>query len=272
MNHDQQRPDAQEQQLLAHFREHAGGEPSAELDALILGAARAELTKEPSRPLKNVGEAGKTRQKRPKKRSLPTVNEHFEDVFNAGLPTQVVFQRPVRPGLVQRLHNWLFGAGRQRWSLALAGLACVGVGVSLTWRTLERTPPVFDAPGEVLMAPAMRSAAPAAPMADAMPAPQARERQGLSEAPAKKALEAEVAVEALSTYEDLAVGAAAAAPPAELARKTEEAEFARQLQRLSKLRRDGWQEEADQLLLQLMRDYPQRNIELELRALELQAQ
>jgi hypothetical protein len=224
MNHDQQRPDAQEQQLLAHFREHAGGEPSAELDALILGAARAELTKEP------------------------------------------------RPGPAQRLHNWLFGGGRQRWSLALAGLACVGVGVSLTWRTLERTPPVFDAPSEVLMAPTMRSAAPAAPMADAMPAPQARERQGLSEAPAKKALEAEVAVEALSSYEDLAVGAAAAAPPAELARKTGEAEFARQLQRLSKLRRDGWQEEADQLLLQLMRDYPQRNIELELRALELQAQ
>jgi hypothetical protein len=44
--------------------------------------------------LKNVGEAGKTRQKRPKKRSLRVVNEHFEAVFNAVLPTQVVFQRP----------------------------------------------------------------------------------------------------------------------------------------------------------------------------------
>ncbi len=48
------------------------------------------LTKE---PLKNVGEAGKTRQKQPKKRSLRGVNEHFEAVFNAVLPTQVVFQR-----------------------------------------------------------------------------------------------------------------------------------------------------------------------------------
>ena len=52
-----------------------------------------------SRPLKNVGEAGKTRQKRPKKglgshASLRAVNEHFEAVFNAVLPTQVVFQRP----------------------------------------------------------------------------------------------------------------------------------------------------------------------------------
>src|SRR3990167_10186530 len=50
----------------------------------------------PNRPLKNVGEAGKTRQKRPKKRSLRVVNEHFEAVFNAVLPTQVVFQLPVK--------------------------------------------------------------------------------------------------------------------------------------------------------------------------------
>ena len=47
-----------------------------------------------SRPLKNVGEAGKTRQKQARKRSLRAVNEHSEPVFNAVLPTQVVFQRP----------------------------------------------------------------------------------------------------------------------------------------------------------------------------------
>jgi formylglycine-generating enzyme required for sulfatase activity len=46
--------------------------------------------------LKSVGEAGKTRQKRSKKRSLRAVNEHFEAVFNAVLPTQVVIQRPAR--------------------------------------------------------------------------------------------------------------------------------------------------------------------------------
>ncbi|RHW19706.1 hypothetical protein C2846_17230 [Pseudomonas jilinensis] len=49
-------------------------------------------------PLKNVGEAGKTRQKQPKKRSLHVVNEHFEAVFNAVLPTQVVFQRFLEAG------------------------------------------------------------------------------------------------------------------------------------------------------------------------------
>ncbi|AYC31581.1 hypothetical protein D3880_03850 [Pseudomonas cavernae] len=44
---------------------------------------------------KNVGEAAETRQKRPKKRSLRAVNEHFEAVFNAVSATQVVFQQPV---------------------------------------------------------------------------------------------------------------------------------------------------------------------------------
>ncbi|WP_350010123.1 hypothetical protein [Pseudomonas sp. WHRI 8822A] len=37
--------------------------------------------------VENMGEAGKTRQKRPEKRSLGVVNEHFEAVFNAVLPT-----------------------------------------------------------------------------------------------------------------------------------------------------------------------------------------
>ncbi|HLA30518.1 MAG TPA: hypothetical protein VJ047_05765, partial [Pseudomonas sp.] len=59
--------------------------------ALVCGKLAA--LERSSRPLKNVGEAGKTRQKRPKKRSLRVVNEHFEAVFNAVLPTQVVFQR-----------------------------------------------------------------------------------------------------------------------------------------------------------------------------------
>jgi hypothetical protein len=47
-----------------------------------------------SRPLKNVSEAAGARRKRPKKRSLLVVNEHFEDVFNAARATQVVFQQP----------------------------------------------------------------------------------------------------------------------------------------------------------------------------------
>ena len=46
--------------------------------------------------LQNVGEAGKTRQTQPKKRSLRSVNEHSEAVFNDVLPTQVALQGPAR--------------------------------------------------------------------------------------------------------------------------------------------------------------------------------
>src|SRR5690606_3648124 len=49
-----------------------------------------------SRLLKNVGEAGKTRQKQARTRSLGVLNEQSEPVFNEVLPTQVVFQRPAR--------------------------------------------------------------------------------------------------------------------------------------------------------------------------------
>lgn len=46
--------------------------------------------------LQNVGEAGKTRQTQPKKRSLRSVNEYSEAVFNDVLPTQLAVQGPVR--------------------------------------------------------------------------------------------------------------------------------------------------------------------------------
>jgi hypothetical protein len=48
-----------------------------------------------SRLLKNVMSAGKTRQNPTKKRSLCTINEHFEEDFNAVLPSAIVFQQPV---------------------------------------------------------------------------------------------------------------------------------------------------------------------------------
>src|SRR3989338_8086708 len=69
-------------------------------------------------------------------------------------------------------HNWLFGAGgRQRCSVALAGVACLGIGVSLTWRTFEQAPDAFDAvPSGAPMAPA---AARMAPQSAPMPAPLA---------------------------------------------------------------------------------------------------
>ncbi|MFR0688142.1 hypothetical protein ACLUTX_01990 [Enterobacterales bacterium AE_CKDN230030158-1A_HGKHYDSX7] len=103
--------DPHEQELLEHYRRHSDEQPSAQLDARILAAARA-----------------------------------------------AVQQR--KPGFAQRLHRWLLGTGsRQRWGVAVAGLATLGIGLSLTLRTFEEAPERFDAP----VAPAMmRAPAPAA--------------------------------------------------------------------------------------------------------------
>ncbi|MBD9578081.1 hypothetical protein IB260_22365 [Pseudomonas sp. PDM23] len=113
--------DPHEQDLLEHYRRHSDEQPSAQLDARILAAARA------------------------------TVQEK-------------------RPSLAQRLHHWLQGAcSRQRWGVAVAGLATLGIGLSLTLRTYEEAPDRFDAPAAPAMmrapAPAPAMAPPAAPSA-----------------------------------------------------------------------------------------------------------
>lgn len=106
--------DPHEQELLEHYRRHSAEQPSAQLDARILAAARAAVEEK-------------------------------------------------KPSFAQRLHHWLLGAGsRQRWGVAMAGLATLGIGLSLTLRTYEEAPNRFDAP----VAPAMmRSPAPAPAMA-----------------------------------------------------------------------------------------------------------
>ncbi|WP_339524688.1 hypothetical protein [Pseudomonas sp. EA_35y_Pfl2_R111] len=249
MNHDQHISDEHERQMLAHFRQHNGGEPSAQLDAQILAAANAA-------------------------------------VRNAATDE-------AKPGLGARLYSWLFGAGgRQRWSAALAGVACLGIGVSLTWRTFEQAPDAFDAvPSGAPMAPA---AARMAPQSAPMPAPLAesaavadepeRSRaaqsapivQGYSAdaAKAEKKLSAGASSQLLSeesaadTLHD--VTPAVSAPekmPEALGRQTE-VQLRSELQRLLKLRRDGWTDEADALLLQLMREHPELDIDAQLQQLQ----
>lgn len=215
MTHERE-PLDHEQALLANFRAHGSGEPSAELDARILAAASA---------------AARETQQTAKAES----------------------------GWAQRLHHWLFGTGRQRWSVAVAGLACVGIGVSLTWRTLEQTPEAFDAvPPSVAMSPVAPAPAPTAAKRAAetesmarMAAPQERLK---TEAMARPAPPAATADEAMSS-------AAAIAPMAELVIQSEPREA---LLRLLELRKSNQQEEAQRLLEQLKADYPQLDIEAEL--------
>lgn len=215
MTHERE-PLDHEQALLAHFRAHGSGEPSAELDARILAAASAA--------------ARETQQ-----------TAKAESVW------------------AQRLHHWLFGSGRQRWSVAVAGLACVGIGVSLTWRTLEQTPEAFDAvPPSVAMSPVAPAPAPAAAKRAAenesmarMAAPQERMK---TEAMARPAPPTATADEAMTS-------AAAIAPMAELVIQSEPRVT---LLRLRELRKTNQQEEAQRLLEQLKADYPQLDIEAEL--------
>lgn len=210
MTHERE-PLDHEQELLAHFRAHGSGEPSAELDARILAEASA---------------AARETQQAAKAES----------------------------GWAQRLHQWLFGSGRQRWSVAVAGLAYLGIGVSLTWRTLEQTPEAFDAvPPSVAMSPA----APA-------PAPMAAKRAAESESVARMAVPQE-RMRSQAPSADIAeapmASTAAIAPMAELVIQSEPREA---LLRLLELRKANKQEEAQRLLEQLKADYPQLDIEAEL--------
>ena len=245
MNHDQHRLDEQERQMLEHFRQHSGGEPSAQLDAQILAAASAAA------------------------RSAATTE--------------------AKPGLSARLHSWLFGAGgRQRWSVALAGVACLGIGVSLTWRTFEQAPDAFDAvPSGAPMAPAAARMAPqSAPLAEsAVVADEAERSRAAQSAPVIQGYSADAAKaekklsagasnqllreeSAADALHDAAPAVSAPEKPAEAVASQVEQQLRSELQRLLKLRRDGWADEADALLLQLMREHPELDIDAQLQQLQ----
>ena len=217
---DEREPLEHEQALLAHFRAHGSGEPSAELDTRILMAASAA-----ARDAKGAAAA--------------------------------------EAGWGQRLHQWLFGSGRQRWSVALAGVACLGIGVSLTWRTLEQTPEAFD------------SVPPSVAMSPAPPAQMAAKRAAENESVARmaeprermksEAMARQVAPAALA---DAPMASTAASEPlAELVVQSEPREA---LLRLLELRRAGEKDKAQQLYEKLQADYPQLDIEAELTHLATQ--
>ncbi|UVE16273.1 hypothetical protein NVV93_11640 [Pseudomonas sp. LS44] len=212
MNHDQHQSDNErqlEQQLLGHFRTHSQGEPSAQIDARILAAARAQ---------------------RPTERA---------------------------PNWLQRTSTWLSGgnARRQRWPLALAGVACLGIGISLTWRTLEQAPASYDAMPAPMSAPPAPSPA-SAPLRESQAemASQAKALESPAQAQAKREMRKPVVAEpAPSAFADTQVD-----------------EPQDSLRRLLQLRRSGQDKQAEALRQQLQRDYPQLDIAAALKALEQQ--
>jgi hypothetical protein len=290
-----EQPLADEQALLEHYRQHSHAQPTAAMDALILAAAAAELT-----------------------RVKPST-------LNWG----------------QRLHAWVFGPGHQlRWSLALGSLASIGLGLTLSLRTVDQLPPAYDlgeppslntaaqpaaapivaplATAKMAESNAPKSAPPAERMtelkaapnslAPALYKPQAEAFSAPSSAPASPALEDKAdslmqeqtlaaPAQALGKLEasrelgkkttagaaqpsnlaadaPLADGSAPAeqdlhpAAPLAKAKRIESATFAQQLQALLELQRSGASTAATMELQRLQQLYPEHDVAAELAKLQ----
>lgn len=191
--------------------------------------------------------------------------------------------RPSRSWPV-RLQAWLFGEVRPvRWSVAVASLAMVGLGLGLTFKTLEQAPESY----ELSMPAAAPAASPAAPApvvtadraaseakksseiagglsaaADAQPVVQAEAASALAEEVMSKAMPAP-AKPALAERAAKAKARVADAPPAPL-----EAELLTALQQVLALRESGQEQEADKRLEVLQRRYPQLDLQAELARLQ----
>lgn len=170
-----------------------------------------------------------------------------------------------RPSFGERLHAWLFGVGgRQRWAVAIAGFASLGIGLSLTLRTQEEAKERFDAPPSSV-APLSAPAPAAAPMSRAAPAtyaspPAQAEKKASAMADSSAELQ-ERQTEPLRLEEKTA-------PKAELAKSAQPGEPEASLRRVLALQEAGKREEAHKLLDELQARFPQRDIAAELRELE----
>ncbi|MBM7062114.1 hypothetical protein JQX08_15500 [Pseudomonas sp. UL073] len=193
----------------------------------------------------------------------PELEQHYRrhslDVPSAALDARILAAAraacpPAPLSRLQRLKRWLAAGGAQpRWSLALAGFACLGIGLSLTWRSIEQAPVAYDAP-----APAVMSA----------PTPPAK----MAAAPAPLAEEAKRSASASATFarEQAESAPLADALPAERVAKAKAAaasEPQASLRRLQELQRSGQADAAQRLREQLRRDFPQLDIDAELQRL-----
>ncbi|TBU79284.1 hypothetical protein DNK06_12810 [Pseudomonas daroniae] len=178
---------------------------------------------------------------------LRHVREHKREQPSAALDARILAaateaaaaRRPQTESAWQRLQNWLAGAsGRGRWSAAFGCLAVLGLGLGLSLKTLERVPPSYDAPPA-----AMTRQAPA-PMA--LHSPQ-------------EAMPSSAMAEAAEAPKIVARMAAKTAP---LHNEVVEA-----LREIADLRARGEGEEAEQRVERLQTQYPDLDIESELRRL-----
>lgn len=203
--------DPHEQNLLEHYRRHSDEQPSAQMDARILAAARAAV-------------------------------------------------RARKPSISERLRHWLLGTGsRQRWGVAVAGLATLGIGLSLTLRTFEEAPERFDAPVAPTM---MRTAPPPAPAPAMAPAAEPVEAKRKAESAARSIANPQSAAKASGV---LAEQVGKVSPMADAMAPEEEPQAS--LLRLRALQEQGREGEARALRQALQRQFPTLDIDAALRAL-----
>lgn len=195
----------------------------------------------------------------------------------------------------QRLHAWVYGQGHQlRWSLALGSLASIGLGLTLSLRTLDQLPPAYDlgeplpamsaasAPASAQLAEPMaeamelkKSAAPAKPAAVAAPpSPVVAQDKASSYSKAESApvlgeLKANSSVAAKQRAADaveasLADSAAKADNSAERAKAKAAPTLEQQLRALLQLQRSGATQAAAAELERLQRLYPEHDLAAEL--------
>jgi hypothetical protein len=199
----------------------------------------------------------------------------------------------------QRLQAWVFGPGHQlRWSLALGSLASIGLGLTLSLRTLDQLPPAYDlgeplpamsaasAPASAQLAEPMaeavelkKSAAPAKPAAVAAPpspvvaqdkASSYNKAESAAEsAPVLGELKANSSVAAKQRAADaveasLADSAAKADNSAERAKAKAAPTLEQQLRALLQLQRSGATQAAAAELERLQRLYPEHDLATEL--------
>lgn len=157
-----------------------------------------------------------------------------------------------RPRLAARLYAWLFaGAARRRWSLALGSVVLLGVGLSLSLRTLEQAPERYDSP------------LPAAPALQryAAPAPQ---KKSLAESsrPSEPLIDV-MADSAAPPMEEALESSGGKASPAPV--RVEQAPLPQALRaalgQIATLRARGLEQQAAERLAVLQQRYPQLNLE-----------
>ena len=278
----------QERELLEHFRQHSQGEPSAAVDALILDAARQAVSPPAPRPnpvqrlhVWLFGAGSRTRWS-VAAAGLAVVGiglnlalhtrDQLPQTYDAPAPATAPALQEMAPVMEARKQSaepeYKKAEQAQRSSAGSTSFA-VSPAANAAPKPIAPPTPQAAAPLEALAdsaAPVEADVARDHAQATAMLKQKAQAAARSSEAPEKLQPEASPKVQQETLNEDqlaetLGHSAVPEAPPLELRLRT-----------LLQLRREGKQAEADRLLAALKQEFPQRDLESELKRLQREAE